>query len=123
MRGMRRQGRKGCESWRSWSTRLWVWMIMRLGNSVVNQRLGRKRRHAGSWMRATRRGRIAGGGAPSPTKTIAHGRLSGWMRESSNNTIGGMRCPRCVSATEFGEVRKDGINITRLSIDQVIFQG
>ena len=74
-------------------------------------------------MRATGRGRSAGGGAPSPRKTIAHGRLSGWMRESSNNTVGGMRYPRCVSATRSGEVKKDGINITRLSKDKVIIQG
>ena len=45
------------------------------------------------------------------------------MGKSSNDTIGGMRCPRGISATEPGEVREDGINITRLSIDQVIFQG
>ena len=31
--------------------------------------------------------------------------------------------PPGVSATGPGEVRKDSINITRLSIDQVIFQG
>ena len=29
---------------------------------------------------------------PPLRKTIAHGRLSVWMRESSNDTIGGMRC-------------------------------
>ena len=45
------------------------------------------------------------------------------MGKRSNDTFGGMRCPRGVSATGPGDVRKDGINITRLSVDQVIFQG
>ena len=45
------------------------------------------------------------------------------MRKGSNDTVGRMRCPRGVSATGPGEVRKDGINITRLSVDHVIFQG
>ena len=34
-----------------------------------------------------------------------------------------MICPWDVSTTESREVREDGINITRLSIDEVIFQG
>ena len=45
------------------------------------------------------------------------------MGKSSNDTVGKMRCPRGVSTTGPGEVRKNGINITRLSVDQVIFQG
>ena len=45
------------------------------------------------------------------------------MGKGSNDTIDGVRGPRGVSATGPGKVRKDGINITRLSIDQVIFQG
>ena len=97
--------------------------MVRLGNIEVSRRLGKRMRHAVSWMRATGRGRSAGSGAPSPKKTTAHERLSGWMRDRSNDTVGDMRCPRCVSATGSGEVRKDDISITRLSIDQVIFQG
>ena len=54
---------------------------------------------------------------------MAHRRVSRGVGKRSNNTVGGMRCPWGVSATGFGEVRKDGINITRLSIDKVIFQG
>ena len=34
-----------------------------------------------------------------------------------------MRFPQGISATGSREVRKDGINITRLGVDQVIFQG
>ena len=45
------------------------------------------------------------------------------MGKGSNDIVSGMRCPRGVSATGPGEVRKNGINITRLSVDQVIFQG
>ena len=45
------------------------------------------------------------------------------MGKGSNDTVGGMRCPRGVSATRPGEIREDGINITILSIDEVIFQG
>ena len=37
--------------------------------------------------------------------------------------VGGMICPQGVSVVGPGEVRKNGINITRLSVDQVIFQG
>ena len=54
-------------------------------------------------------------------KTIAHRGVGIQMGESSNDTVGGMRCPQGVSATGPGEVRKNGINITRLSVDQVIF--
>ena len=61
--------------------------------------------------------------APPLRETIAHRRLSIRMGKGSNDTVGGMRCPRGVSATGPGDVRKDGINITRLSVDQVIFQG
>ena len=52
----------------------------------------------------------------------AHGRLSIWMRESSNDTVDRMRCPRGIRATRSGKVRENGINITRLSIEYVIFQ-
>ena len=45
------------------------------------------------------------------------------MRKSSNDTVGRVRCPQGISATGFGKVRKGSINITRLSIDKVIFQG
>ena len=54
---------------------------------------------------------------PPLRKTITHGGLSIQIRESSNNIVGGMRYPRCVGTTGFGEVRKDGINLTRVSID------
>ena len=94
-----------------------------MGNIEVSRRLGKRRRHAVSWIHATGRGESAGGAGPSLWGTIAHRRLSGWMGKGSNDTVGGMRCPRGVSATGPREVRKDGINITRLSVDQVIFQG
>ena len=45
------------------------------------------------------------------------------MGKVSNDTVGRVRFPRGIRATGLGEVRKDGINITRLSIDKVIFQG
>ena len=45
------------------------------------------------------------------------------MGKSSNDTVGRVRCPRGVSASGLGEVKKDGINITRVSINKVIFQG
>ena len=97
--------------------------MVRLGNFEVSRRLGKRMRHAVSWIHATWRGKSARGVGPSLRETIAHRRLSIWMRKGSNDTVGGMRCPRGVSATGPGEVRKDGINITRLSVDQVIFQG
>ena len=89
---------------------------------MVN-RLGKRRRHAVSWIHATRRGKSSGGVGPFLRETIAHGRLSIWMRKSSNDTVKRLRCPRGVSTIGSREVRKDGINITGLSIDQVIFQG
>ena len=94
----------------------------RLGNIEVSRRLGKRRRHVVSWIHATGRGKSARGAGPSLRATIAHRRLSIRMRKGSNDTVGGMRCPRGVSTTGPGEVRKNGINITRLSIDQVIFQ-
>ena len=97
--------------------------MVRLGNIEVSRRLGKRMWHAVSWIHATWRGKSARGAGPSRRETIAHRRLSIRMRKGSNDTVGGMRCPRGVSATGPGEVRKDGINITRLSIDQVIFQG
>ena len=90
-----------------------------MGNIEVSRRLGKRRRHAVSWIHATGRGKSAG---PSLRETIAHRRLSIRMGKGSNDTVGGMRCPRGVSATGPREVRKNGINITRLSVDQVIFQ-
>ena len=96
--------------------------MVRLGNIEVSRRLGKRMRHAVSWIHATWRGKSARGVGPSLRETIAHRRLSIWMRKGSNNTVGGMRCPQGVSTTEPGEVRKDGINITRLSVDHVIFQ-
>ena len=97
--------------------------MVRLGNIEVGRRLGKRRRHALSWIHATGRGKSARGAGPSLRETIAHTRLSVRMGKGSNNTIGGMRCPQGVSAAGPGEVRKNGINITRLSLDQVIFQG
>ena len=97
--------------------------MVRLGNIEVSRRLGKKRRHAVSSIHATRRGKSARGVDPSLRETIAQRRLSVRMGKGSNDTVGGMRCPWGVSATGPGEVRKNGINITRLSVDQVIFQG
>jgi len=79
--------------------------MVRLGNIEVSRRLGKRMRHAVSWMHATGRGRSAGSGAPSPRKTIAHVRLSGWMRDGSNDTVGGMRCPRCMGIIGCGKIR------------------
>ena len=123
MLGLRRQGSWKCKCWRCWSSRLWIRIMVRLGNIEVSGRLGKRMRHAVSWIHATWRGKSARGAGPSWRETIAHRRLSIWMKKGSNDTVGGMRCPRGVSATGHGEVRKDGINITRLSIDQVILQG
>ena len=95
--------------------------MVRLGNIEVSRRLGKRRRHAVSWIHATGRGKSARGAGPSLRETIAHRRLSIQMRKGSNDTISGMRCPHGVSATGPREVRVDGINITRLSIDKVIF--
>ena len=120
---MRRQGRRKRICWRIWRTRLLVRVMGRLGNIEVSRRLGKRRRHVVSWIHATGRGKSAGGAGPSLRGTISHRSLSVWMGKGSNDTVGGMRCPRGVSATEPGEVRKNGINITRLSVDQVIFQG
>ena len=97
--------------------------MVRLGNIEVSRRLGKMRRHAVSWIHVTGRGKSARGASPSQRETIAHRRLSIRMRKGSNDTIDGMRCPRGVSASGPGEVRKDDINITRLNVDQVIFQG
>ena len=115
--GLRRQGRRKCICWRSWSTRLRIRIMVRLGNIEVNRRLGKRMRHAVSWIHATWRGKSARGVGPSLRETIAHRRLSIRMRKGSNDTVGGMRCPRGVSTAGPGEVRKDGINITRLGVD------
>ena len=121
--GLRRQGRWKRICWRSWHTKLRIRVMVRLGNIEVRRRLGKRRRHAVSWIYATGRGKRARGAGPSVRETIAHRRLSIWMGKGSNDTGDRMRCPRGVSATGPGEVRKEGINITRLSVDQVIFQG
>ena len=123
LQGWRRQGRWKRICWRSWRTRLRIKVMVRLGNIEVSRRLGKRRRHAISWIHATGRGKSARGAGPSLRETIAHKRLSIRMRKGSNDTVGGMRCPWGVSASGLGEVRKDGINITRLGVDQVIFEG
>ena len=115
--GLRRQGRWKRICWRSWRTRLRRRVMGRLGNIEVSRRLGKRRRHAVSWMHVTGRGKSAGGAGPSLRETIAHRRLGVWMGNGSNDTVGGMRCPWGVSATCPGDVRKNGINITRLSVD------
>ena len=121
--GLRRQGRWKRICWRSWHTRLRIRVMVRLGNIEVSRRLGKRRRHAVSWVHATGRGKSVRGAGPSERETVAHRRLSIRMGKGSNDTVGGMRCPRGVSATGPREARKDGINITRLGVDQVIFQG
>ena len=97
-------------------------IMVRLGKIEVSRTLGNRMRHAVSWIHATGRGKSARDAGHSLRETIAHRRLSVRMGKGSNDTIGGMRCPWGISATRPGEVRKDGINITRLSVDQVIFQ-
>ena len=87
---------------------------------MVN-RLGKRRRHVVSWIHVTGRGKSTGGVGPSLRETITHGRMSVQMRNGSKDTTGGMGGPRCVGTTESREIRKDGINITRLIIDQFIF--
>ena len=120
---LRRQGRWKRVCWRSWCTRLRIRVMVGLGNIEVSRRLGKRRRHGVSWIHATGRGKSARGAGPSLRETIAHTRLSVQMGKGSNDTVGGMRCPRGVSTAGPGEVRKNGINLTRLSVDQVIFQG
>ena len=97
--------------------------MVRLGNIEVRRRLGKRMRHAVSWVHATWRGKNDRGAGPSLRETIAHRRLSVRMGKGCNDTVSGMRCPRGVSTIGPGEVRKDDINITRLRVDQVIFQG
>ena len=97
--------------------------MVRLGNIEVSRRLGKRRRHAVSWVHATGRGKSARGAGPFGRETVAHRRLSIRMGKGSNDTVGEMGCPWGVSAIGPGEFRKDGINITRLGVDQVIFQG
>ena len=121
MRVVGRQGRRKRICWRSWRTRLWIKVRVGLGDIEVSRRLGKRRRHAVSWIHATGRGKSARGAGPSLRETIAHRRVSRWVGKRSNNTVGGMGCPRGVSATGPGDVRQNGINITRLSVDQVIF--
>ena len=123
LRVWRRQGRWKRICWRSWRTRLRIRGMVRLGSIEVRRRLGKTMRHAVSWIHATWRGKSARAVGPSLRETISHRRLSIRMRKGSNDIVGGMRCPRGVSATGPGEVRENGINITRLSVDQVIFQG
>ena len=102
---------------------MWVRIRVGMGNIEVRRRLHKRRRHAVSWIHATWRGKSARGASASWRETIAHRRLKIGMGKSSNDTVGEMICPQGVGATVSGEVRKDGINITRLSVDQVIFQG
>ena len=123
MLGLRRQGKWKRICWRSWHTRLQIRVMVRLGNIEVSRRLGKGRRHVVSWIHATGRGKSARGAGPFVRETIAHRRLSIWMGKGSNDTVSGMRCPWGISAAGPGEVRKNGINITKLGIDQVIFQG
>ena len=121
--GLRRQGRWKHICWRSLHTRLQIRVMVRLGNIEVIRRLRKRRRHAVSWVHATGRGKSARGAGPFGRETVAHRRLSIRMGKGSKDTVIGMRCPWGVSTTGPGEVRKDGINITRLGVDQVIFQG
>ena len=123
LRGRRRKGRWKRICWRSWRTRLRIRIMVRLGNIEVSRRLGKMMRHAVSWIHATWRGKSARGASPPRRRTVAHRRWGIWMRKGSNDTVGRMRCPRGIRATRFGKVRKDGINITRLGVDEVIFQG
>ena len=70
-----------CICWRSWRTRLWIRVMVRLGNIEVSRRLGKRRRHAVSWIHATGRGKSARGAGPSMRETVAHRRLTyGWER-------------------------------------------
>ena len=121
MQVVRRQGRRKRICWRSWRTRLRIKVRVGLGSIEVSRRLGKRRRHAVSWIHVAGRGKSARGAGPALRETMAHRRVSRWVGKRSNNTVGGMRCPRGVSATGPGDVRKNGINITRLSVDQVIF--
>ena len=118
---VRRQARRKRICWRSWRTRLWIKVRVGLGDIGVSRRLGKRRRHAVSWIHVAGRGKSARGAGPALGEAMAHRRVSRGVGKRSNNTVGGMRCPRGVSATGPGDVRKNGINITRLSVDQVIF--
>ena len=73
---MRRQGRWKRICWRSWHTRLQVRVMVSLGNIEVSRRLGKRRRHAVSWIHATGRGKSARGDGPSGREAVAHRRLS-----------------------------------------------
>ena len=42
---------------------------------------------------------------PPPRKTITRGRLGVCMRDSSNVTVGEIRCPQCIGITGSGEIR------------------
>ena len=42
---------------------------------------------------------------PPPRKTIAHGRISVWFKESSNDIVGGIRWPQCIGTTGSGKIR------------------
>ena len=77
----------------------------RLGKIEVSRRLGKRRRHAVSWIHATGRGESVGGVDPSPRETITHGRMSVWMRNDSNNTVSDIGFPWCVGTTGSREIR------------------
>ena len=94
-----------------------------MGSMEVSRIRGKRRRYAVSWIHATGRGKGARGVGPSWRETIAHRRWGRGMGKGFNDTVGRVRFPWGVSAAGLGEVRKDGINITRLSINKVIFQG
>ena len=42
---------------------------------------------------------------PPLRKSIAHGRLNVWIRESSNDTVSGVSFPRCVGTIGSGKIR------------------
>ena len=94
-----------------------------MGNIEVSRRVGKRRRHAKSWIHVTGMGKGAGGAVPAGRKTIGHKRWSRGMRHGFDDTISRVRCPRGIRATRLGKVRKDDIKITRLGVDKVIFQG
>ena len=83
MWGLRRQGRRKRICWRSWCTRLWIRVMVRLGNIEVSRRLGKRMRHAVSWIHVAWRGKSVRGAGPSRRETIAHRRLRIWIDRKS----------------------------------------
>ena len=116
--GWRRQGNERSKCWRSWDTRLWIRVRVRMGNIEVSRKVGKRGRHAKSWIHGTRMGKGAG---PTGRKNIGHKRLSRGMRHGFDDTVGRVRGPGGVSAPGLGEIMKDSINITILGIDKVMF--